>query len=94
MALLFGFMCGHIGSSFGKNTKKSVSVVVDKAPLSSVMSIDKLSLTAIINETIDNITNECVSDSNIKSVYTGIANTTLMFKPVNVTYSFSPFNTS
>lgn len=94
MALLFGFMCGHIGASFGKNTKKSVPVVVSKAPLSCVMTIDKLSLSAIINETVNCITNDCISDSNTRNTYTMSSYAGKSVIPVKVTYSTCPFNTS
>lgn len=94
ISLLFGFVCGHVGASFGKNTKKSVPVVVSKTPLTSIMSIEKYSLDCITNETIDYVNEVCASDSSIRNTYTKIADAGLTTKPVTITYSFEPYNTS
>lgn len=58
------------------------------------MTIEKYALNSIINDTIEEVNEEHVSDSNVKVSYVGIANAGKSVKPVMVTYSFEPHNTS
>lgn len=91
MALLFGFACGQVGKALTTPTKKSVPVVVDKAPMTSLISI--MHLDAIL----PNEETKIESDINLSWAHSLTEETAHALITVNPTYigdSYDPFNTS